>query len=406
MDVTAFPTLSGHTPLTDAGVAVGTVAYMSPEQLRGEALDARTDLFSLGLVLYEMATGKRAFSGATSAVTSAAILHEQPTAPRELQADIPARFEQAILTLLEKDREVRTQTASELRAELTRMKRELTGSRAPDTGTPSVSVAVASQSSAAPVSAVAAPPSSSDAQLMAGIMGRHRGVVAGVAALVILAIAGAAYVFAPRGGGNDSAAERDVALHRRPASRATDHEWHRRSSCHLPGWQLCRLRRECRRSREPSGASGRHREQCRDRAGRPGVNLLGATVTPDGAFVNYVKQAPPQPPELWQIPFLGGTSRRLLSGIGGRVGFSPDGRQMAFTRTSAPGQSELVIAASDGSSERVVATRRVPQGFLVVAVGQAFAPAWSPSGATIAVSAAGSESRPRGKSSRGRPNGH
>ena len=98
-----------------------------PEQLRGEALDARTDLFSLGLVLYEMATGKRAFSGATSAVTSAAILHEQPTAPRELQADIPARFEQAILTLLEKDREVRTQTASELRAELTRLKRELTG---------------------------------------------------------------------------------------------------------------------------------------------------------------------------------------------------------------------------------------------------------------------------------------
>ena len=77
-------------PLTDVGVAVGTVAYMSPEQLRGEALDARTDLFSLGLVLYEMATGRRAFSGTTSAVTSAAILHEQPAAPRAAATRSPA----------------------------------------------------------------------------------------------------------------------------------------------------------------------------------------------------------------------------------------------------------------------------------------------------------------------------
>ena len=102
---------------------------MSPEQLRGESLDARTDLFSLGVVLYEMATGRRAFSGATSAMTTAAILHEHPAAPRQLRPDLSPRLEQAILTLLEKDREVRTQTASELRAELTRMRRELGGVR-------------------------------------------------------------------------------------------------------------------------------------------------------------------------------------------------------------------------------------------------------------------------------------
>src|SRR6188474_1762597 len=89
-----------------------------------------------------------------------------------------------------------------------------------------------------------------------------------------------------------------------------------------------------------------------------------------------------QSPELWQIAFLGGSPRRLLSGIGGRVGFSPDGRQLAFVRATSPGQTELVVAASDGSNERVVTARQRPLGFLTVAVGQSFAPAWSPSGAT------------------------
>jgi len=91
-----------------------------------------------------------------------------------------------------------------------------------------------------------------------------------------------------------------------------------------------------------------------------------------------------QSPELWQIAFLGGSPRRLLSGIGGRVGFSPDGRQLAFVRATSPGQTELVVAASDGSNERVVTARQRPLGFLTVAVGQSFAPAWSPSGATLA----------------------
>jgi len=334
-DITAFPTLSGHGPLTDAGVTVGTVAYMSPEQLRGEAIDARTDLFSLGLVLYEMATGRRAFSGTTSAVTSAAILHEQPPAPRELQPDLPARFEQAILTLLEKDREVRTQTASELRAELTRLKRELTGSRTPDTATPSLPTADASRSSAAPTSTVTAPPSSSDAQLIAGVMRRHRGLVVGVAALIVIAIAGAAYVFAPRAGNAASPSTTsalsiaDLQVEPLTTSGTADRPAISPDGNYVVyvenggGQQSLRVRQV---------ATGSNVEIV---PGEPGVGLMGATVTPDGAFVNYVRRVgQQQSPELWQIPFLGGSPHRLLPGIGGRVSFSPDGNQDGFQQTA------------------------------------------------------------------------
>jgi len=381
--VTQFPTLSGHTPLTDAGVTVGTVAYMSPEQLRGQPLDARSDLFSLGLVLYEMATGKRAFSGTTSAVTSAAILHEQPASPREIQPDIPVRFEQAILTLLEKDREVRTQTASEVRAELTRLKRELTGARPPESGAPSVSVSGTSPAATAPLSTIAPPPSSSDAQLMAGIMSRHRGAVLGAGALIIAAIAGAAYVMTPRGSGNspsDATTPSIADLQVEPLTTsgtaglpAISPDGNYVAYIESAGGQTSLRVRQV--------ATGSNVEIV---AAEPGVSILGATVTPDGTFVNYVKQEVQQPPELWQIAFLGGSPRRLLSGAAGRVGFSPDGRQLAFTRVASPGQTELVVAASDGSNERAVATRQRPLGFLTVAVGQSFAPAWSPSGATIA----------------------
>jgi hypothetical protein len=108
--------------LTDAGSIVGTLAYMSPEQLRGEEVDARTDLFSFGLVLYEMATGRPAFAG-NSAVVGAAILHQQPKALRTIRPDLPEGFEQVVLKALEKDRHLRYQTAADVRADLQRQKR-------------------------------------------------------------------------------------------------------------------------------------------------------------------------------------------------------------------------------------------------------------------------------------------
>jgi eukaryotic-like serine/threonine-protein kinase len=372
---------------TDAGTVMGTVVYMSPEQARGKEVDARTDIWSVGVVLYEMVTGSAPFNGETSADVIAAIVKTEPAPINRFTPEAPEKLAEIITKALEKDRDDRYQTVKDLLVDLRRLKKRLDVEAEIDRSFSTESARASIHASQPPKTVAQAGSQTlsldsvrptTSAEYIVSEIKRHRiGVI--VAVLAVIAILGAALVLWLK----FSSRVQPIAASSMKITKLTsggrvnamliDGSTSISSDGRYVVYTLIDAAKVSMWVRQIATAS--------DVQIVPPTDLAnaGTTISNDGEFVYYIGVNRENPSgSLFQVPILGGTPHKVMSGVRSPISFSPDGKQFTFVRALNQESTELMVANADGSGERTLAVRKGNDWFGLSG------PSWSPDGKTIA----------------------
>lgn len=384
---------------TAEGRVVGTVIYMSPEQARGQEVDTRTDIWSLGVVLFEMTAGRVPFAGDSASDVISLILQREPPPLVRYAPDVPNELERIVEKALVKDREERYQTAKDLAFDLKRLKHRLEieagieRSQAPradgsaavmvSDGQAPAQTAEAGQRSRTGEIAGVRPTSS--AEYLAGEIRRHKKLVLLALGALIVVVAGIAfgvYRFAAR---DQLSAKPSAPLQEMKVRRLTSTGKAADAAISSDGRYVVHV----------SADGGKQSLWLRQVETSSNVQIVppadvlysGLTFSRDGNYI-YYDASDKGFQTLYKVPVLGGAAKKLVDEVDSTVTFSPDGKQFAFIRGDpAHGETALIVANADGTAEKKLAVRREPESFNYWPDARN-APAWSPDGQSIAAPAA------------------